>query len=52
MTHDDLARLQEEPLPNLSGALLDRFTRVKAEIARWEPRPMPDDWPPTPRSTR
>lgn len=51
MTHDDLARLQEEP-SGLSRQFLDRLDRFRAYVDQWEPQPCPPDWNPDPRSTR
>lgn len=51
MTHDDLARLQEEPT-GLDRVTVDRYDRFRDYVDRWEPRPCPTDWNPDPRSTR
>ena len=47
MTDSDVVgALQEEPLSPLAPAIIDRYRLVRADIARWEPRPMPTDWTP------
>lgn len=37
MTNDDLSLLQEPPT---------RYDTIRAEVSRWEPRPMPKDYRP------